>query len=123
MKLFLIRWASLTLATAITTYFVNGITVVGQNPLTAYLSFALFLSLINVLIRPILKIITFPLTVLSFGIVALIVNGLLLKFASDLSHSIFGVGIIFEDMLTAIIAAVVLSICSALINKLTFGIR
>ena len=63
-----------------------------QRILVGIVFFALILSLINMSIKPILQILSLPVTVLTLGIFYLVVNTLLLYIAAWLANGLFGAG-------------------------------
>ena len=77
---------------------------------------ALVLGIVNCLIRPILILVTLPITILTLGLFLFVVNALVLLLAASVvpGFSIDGLG-------TAIVAAVLLAlfnlVASALLNK------
>ena len=68
----LVNAAALWVATRI----VTGVTYSGA--LLPFLGVALVFGVVNAFIRPLLKLVTFPLIIVTFGIFALVVNGLML---------------------------------------------
>lgn len=54
----------------------------------AYLIAGLVLGLLNVFVKPILKILTFPIAFLTLGLFGLVLNGLMLSLAAYLTGSI-----------------------------------
>ncbi len=79
MKLLLI-WLLNALALLTVAYVLPGIRVDG---FTAALVAALILGLINTLIRPLLILLTLPVTVVTLGLFILVINGLLFWFAGS----------------------------------------
>jgi len=79
MKLLLI-WFLNALALLTVAYVLPGITVDGFK---AALVAALILGLINTLLRPLLILLTLPVTVVSLGLFILVINGLLFWFAGS----------------------------------------
>jgi putative membrane protein len=77
----LARWALNALALMVLPALVSSITVAGFVPA---LIAAIVIGLLNALLRPILLILTLPVTILSLGIFALVINGLLFWAASGL---------------------------------------
>jgi len=65
---------------------------------------ALVLGVINALIRPLLWILTLPLTVLTFGLFALFINALMVKLAAELVPG-FAVDSFGDALLSAVIMA------------------
>jgi len=75
----LINWLITTVAILISAYFLPGVSV---RSLTAAVITALVLGLINAIIRPILVILTLPLTILTLGLFIFILNALLVLLTS-----------------------------------------
>jgi putative membrane protein len=80
---------------------------------TTALVAALVLGLINTLIRPILILLTFPVTVLTLGLFILVVNGLMFWAASDLVQG-FQVAGFYSAVLGALIYSVISWLLSAI---------
>lgn len=74
---------------------------------------ALILGLVNILIRPLLTILTIPITVLTLGLFLFVINGLMLL----LTASLVG-GFYISGLLVAILGSIVLSLISGLLNNL-----
>lgn len=110
MKL-LIRW----LINAISLWIVTNLNIGVSVPNFRYaLIAALVIGLVNATLGIFLKIITFPLTILTFGIFLIIINAAMLKLAAALLYPEFRV----RDWMAAIIGAVLLSIVSSLLHWL-----
>ena len=101
--------ASLWVATQI----VPGVSYTGG--LLPFLVVAFIFGVINATLRPLLKILTFPLIIVTLGVFALVVNGLMLWLTSSLSAS-FGLGFHVSGFWAAFFGALVVSIVSALIS-------
>lgn len=74
---------------------------------------ALVLMIVNAIIKPILKLLSLPLTLITFGLFSFVVNALVLILAFKMSSgsSIDGFG-------TALLASIVLGIINPFISKL-----
>ena len=92
---------------------VKGIEVEGFYPA---LIAAFVLGLLNVIIRPILLILTLPITVLTLGLFALVVNGALFWFASSFIEG-FKVDNFWYALLGSILMSIVSTIGNRWINK------
>jgi len=77
---------------------------------------ALLLALINMTIRPILFILTLPITLLTFGIFALVLNAVLLWFVASLVDG-FTVGGFAPAFLSALLISVVTWVGNRFIRK------
>src|SRR5215469_10527695 len=76
----LLHWILSAIALLIVSEFVTGFVVHGLGPA---LVAALVIGLLNATLGLLLKIITFPLTILTFGIFLLVINGLMILLASS----------------------------------------
>jgi putative membrane protein len=100
---FLLRWLVNALALWIAAEVVPGIAVAGPGNL---LLAALVIGLINAFIRPILRILTIPITILTLGLFLLVLNALLFWLAAALVPG-FAVSGFVAAFLGALILAVV----------------
>ena len=97
-------------------FFVDGIHVVpfgtGSNDtvLTDLVVAGIF-GLVNGIIGNFVRIVAFPLYILTLGLVALVINGALLLLVAAISESL-GFGLVVENFGWGIIGAVVLSLCN-----------
>ena len=106
----LIRWIVLAGAFAITTWLLSGVDVSGGT--WGYIWVSALFGIINAFIGTILRILTFPLTVLTLGLFSVIVNALLLQITDGLSSHFT----IDEFWWTAIWAAIILSLAAMLLD-------
>lgn len=114
---FFIRWIVTAIAVGAAVWIVPGITTVGSDGLIAVVIGALILSLVNIFIKPILQVLSLPITVFTLGIFYLIVNALLLEFAAMVGTGLFGSGIAVDGLGSAILGSIVISIISAIVNS------
>jgi putative membrane protein len=105
----LINAAALWVATQI----VPGVTYTG-GPLP-FLAVALIFGLINATLRPLTKLLTCPLILLTLGLFALVVNGLMLWLTGRLAGE-FGIGFHVNGFWPAFWDALVVSIVSTLLS-------
>jgi len=71
-----------------------------------YLIAGLVLGILNLIVRPILKIISTPLIIISLGLFLIVINAVILWFTSQLTHYIIIENLIALLWATLIIAAV-----------------
>lgn len=127
---FLLRLTVNSLALAIAVWIVPGLTmvpyaegepiVVGGPSLElvlSYLFIALVFGLINGIIGNAIRIVAFPLYVITLGLIALIVNGLLLLLV-NLVSTWLTFGLFVQDFYWGIIGALVLSLSAWIIGML-----
>jgi putative membrane protein len=77
---------------------------------------AILLGIVNTIIRPILVILTFPLTLLSFGLFLLVINGLMLWLVSALVS-----GFHVSGFWGALFGSILISIVSWVLSKFLPG--
>jgi putative membrane protein len=106
----LLHWLISALSLMIVAYLFPGIQLQG---LGAALIAPIVIGLINATIGLILKIITFPLTILTLGIFWLVINALMLQLAAALVPGFYVAG-----FLSAFFGAIVLSIVSTILHSL-----
>lgn len=70
------RWLILTVAICLTPYIVSGISV--RSFIDALIA-ALILGILNIVIKPILQILTLPINLLTLGLFTLVINAILLE--------------------------------------------
>ena len=110
---FLIRLLVNAAALWVATRIVPGVSYDGG--LMPFLGVALVFGVINATLRPLTKILTFPLILVTLGLFALVVNGLMLWLTSSLSASL-GLGFHVSGFWAAFFGALVVSIVSALLS-------
>lgn len=116
MKL-LIRWLITGVALFAAAWLVPGITVEADG-WTVYAVMAVLLALINAIVRPILKLLTCPLIILTLGIFVLVINGFTLWLASVIAQEWFGVGYTVDGFGPAFLGSLVVSIVSVVLSAL-----
>lgn len=99
---FLIRAAFAAFGLAIAARLVDGITY--DAPMTLFLA-ALLLGLVNALLRPLLILLTLPLTVLTFGLFLLVINAAMILLVSRIIPG-FQVAGFIPALLAALITGV-----------------
>ena len=76
---------------------------------------ALVFGVVNALIRPVAKLFTLPIIILTLGLFALVVNGLMLWLTSSVSQSL-GLGFHVTGFWAAFFGGLVISIVSTLVS-------
>ena len=110
MQGFLFRWAVTSVAFGVAASVIPGIQVDG---VWAALVAALLLGFVNATLRPILLILTLPLTVLTLGLFALVVNGAMLALVARLVK-----GVHISGFGSALLGALVISLVGGLLGWL-----
>lgn len=116
---FIIRWLITAIAVGVAVWLVPGIELVGGNDAwVAIAVFGLILSLVNMSIKPLMQLLSLPISIITLGFFYLVVNTLMLYLAAWLANGIFLVGIDIATFGSAFVASIVISIVSALMNAL-----
>lgn len=109
----LIRWFVTTLAILAVPYLISGVHVEG---LGAALLVAAILGILNAMIRPILIILTLPLTIVTLGFFILVINALLFELAAAIVP-----GVQIASFWSALFASIVVSLVSWILNSAIAG--
>ena len=103
----LIRWAALAFSMWIATLGVPGITVAGG--VTTYLWVALLFGLINSVFGSIIKVLTFPVSIVTFGLFLLVVNAAMLSLTARWSEKLEVTGFwsaLFASLIISVITTI-----------------
>ncbi len=106
----LITWIVSGLSIFIAAYIIPGVEVAD---LTSALIVAVVLGIINTFLKPVLTILTLPITIITLGLFSLILNALLIMLASRLVA-----GFTVSGLLPAILFSIVLSIVNSILNSI-----
>lgn len=106
----LLRWLINALALLAIPYVMHSVYV---DSFWTALIVAVVLGFLNTLIRPVLLLLTLPITLLTLGLFALVINGLMFWLAAQ-----FVMGFYVSGFWSAFFAALLYSIITALANKL-----
>lgn len=120
---FVVRVLISSFALWLTTLLVSGVTVVPYAPgetletVLTYLLVALVFGIVNGVVGNLIRIVAFPIYVLTLGLIALVVNGLLLLLVAWLT-GLVGFGLHVESFWWGVLGALVLGFFSWLIGVL-----
>ncbi len=106
----LIRWAVLAFSMWIATLVVPGITVDGG--VTTYLWVALLFGLINSVFGSIIKVLTFPVSIVTFGLFLFVVNAAMLSLTARWSEKLEVSG-----FWSALFASLIISVITTLFKS------
>ena len=104
-----IRWLTMTLAILLTPHLVDGIRVDGF--MSAFFAAAV-LGVLNAFLRPLVLVLTLPLTILTLGLFTFIINAAMLKLASGLIPGFTVIG-----FWSAVFGSLIISLVSWLVNS------
>ncbi len=105
----LLRWFITTLAIFALPYFVHGITV---NSILTAIIVAACLAFLNMVVKPVITILTLPINILTLGLFSLVINGAFFWFVAQIIQ-----GFSVTGFKAAIIGALVITIINWIIGK------
>jgi putative membrane protein len=114
MKTLVIKWFVLAVAVFLVAKYMPGIHIEGWK--TAFIAAAV-LGLLNTIVKPVLWILTLPITVLTLGLFSFFLNGIMFFVATK-----FVEGFTVTNIWWAVIGAFVVSLVSTIGNKLLMGL-
>jgi putative membrane protein len=79
---------------------------------------AIVVGLVNATVRPLLKLLSCPLIILTLGLFALVINGIALWLASAIAVNWFHVGFYVDGFWAAFFGALIVSIVSMILTAL-----
>jgi putative membrane protein len=91
--------------------FLPGVTLV--DPIKDAIIVAVVLAILNVLLKPILIILTLPITIVTLGLFLLIINAIIIKLASN-----FIDGFSVESIWIALLFSILLSFLQSILNSM-----
>lgn len=110
-----IKWIMNTISIMLAVKFVPGISYSGKW--WGILLVSVLFGLVNIFIRPLVKLFTFPLLILTLGIFTFIINAMMLSATSWLSEK-FALGFYVAGFKAAFWGAVVISIANTILSCL-----
>ncbi|MCX4675748.1 phage holin family protein [Streptomyces sp. BE308] len=118
MKNFLVKTIANAGALAVAIWLVQDITLdggsTGRKALTLIVV-ALLFGLVNFLVKPVVKLLTFPLFILTLGLITLVVNALMLMLTSWLA-GLFDLSFHVDGFWTAVLGGLIISVVSWALN-------
>ena len=117
---FFLNWLLTSIAIAVAAFIVPGIQPFGTaDPWLSFAFVGLFLGLVNSLVKPLITVISLPLTCLTVGLFQLVVNSFMLELASWLSVILLGSGISISGFGAALFGSIVVSIVCTMLGVAT----
>ena len=110
---FLIQWAVTALSLWVASYLFKGLRFDGTGSLVVA---ALVLGFANALVKPLLIVLTFPLTLLTLGLFLLVINALMLLLVAKLVE-----GFKVDGFWTAVWASLFISVLSLVLGAFVLG--
>ncbi|MEU8621203.1 phage holin family protein [Streptomyces sp. NPDC048623] len=118
MKNFVVKTLANAGALAVAIWLLEDITLTGDSTAKkawTLILVALVFGLVNFLVKPIVKLLTFPLFILTLGLITLVVNALMLLLTSWLADQ-FDLSFHVEGFWTAVLGGLIISVVSWALN-------
>jgi len=107
---FLIRLLISALAAIITAKVLPGVHI---NSFTTAIILAIVLAILNLLVKPVLILLTLPVTIITLGLFLLVINAVIIMIASSLVR-----GFKVDGFIWALLFSLVLTVVSGIMNSL-----
>jgi putative membrane protein len=114
MKTFLIKTIANAAALAVAVWLLNDITLTGDDTTSKAVTLtlvALIFGVVNLVVKPVAQLLSFPVLILTLGLFALVINALMLLLTSWLAAQL-DVGFHVEGFGTAVLGGLVVAIVS-----------
>jgi len=118
MKNFVVKTIANAGALAVAVWLIDNITLTGDSTgkqVATLLLVALIFGLVNVVVKPVVKLLSLPLLILTLGLFTLVVNALMLLLTSWLADKV-DLSFHVEGFWTAVLGGLIISIVSWALN-------
>ncbi|MFD0304612.1 phage holin family protein [Streptomyces sp. NPDC059517] len=118
MKNFVVKTIANAGALAVAVWLLDKITLSGDSKgkeIGTLLLVALLFGLVNFLVKPVVKVLTFPLFILTLGLITLVVNALMLLLTSWLADKL-DLSFHVDGFWTAVLGGLIISVVSWALN-------
>lgn len=113
----LIHWFITSVALVVAAWLVPGIRV-EREAWTIFAAMAVIMGLVNAIVRPLLKLMSCPLIILTLGLFVLVINGLTLWMSAAIAVRWFHVGFYVDGFVPAFLGALIVSIVSVILTAI-----
>ena len=114
MTKFILRLTINAIGLFLAVYIVRGVTLENDN-WVSIIWLALIFGFINAFLRPLLKLLTCPLIILTLGLFTLLINTFLFWLTSQIGQA-FGIGFTIDGFLAAFLGGLVVSVVSVVLS-------
>jgi len=105
-------WAAVNaLALAAAAWLLDGIRLTGQHQVLHLLLVAVIFGVVNLFVRPLVKLLSLPLIILTLGLMIFVINALMLMLTGWISDQV-GLGYHVEGFWTAVGGAIVVTLAT-----------
>jgi len=111
------RWAILSFSIFLVERILPGIEAKDKG-WYVYVIMALIMALLNIFLKPILKILSCPLLILTLGLFSLIINAIIFYFTSYIANRFFDLNFFVRSFWDAVFAAFLVSLINLILSWL-----
>ena len=111
----IISWFINAVALAVAVWLLDGIDVTGESAWLTLALVALIFGLVNALIRPLVKLLTCLINVLTLGLFTLVINAAMLMLSGWIAQQ-FALGFEVRNFWWALLGALIISVVSFVMN-------
>jgi putative membrane protein len=111
----LLRWAITSFSLFAAAWLVPGIRVEG-DAWKVFALMAIILGLVNAIVRPVLKVLSCPLIILTLGLFVFVINALTLWLSSYIAVQWFHVGFYVDGFVPAFLGSIIVTLVSVILN-------
>jgi putative membrane protein len=108
-----IRWLMLAFAVWLAAQVVDGIGLSGWK---STLLVAGVLGLLNMTLKPVLLLLSLPVTLVTFGLFVTVINAVLLSFTDWLANNLFDISFNVDGFFAALFGAIIISLVSIILG-------
>ncbi len=108
----IVRWLTIVASVAVAAWLVPGIRMEDGRGLSAVLIMGAVLAVVNMLVRPLLSLLSCALIFLTLGLFLLVINALTFWLASRIAADLFNAGFEVDGFWPAFFGAIIVSIVS-----------
>ena len=115
----LINWVVTAVALYAADYLLDGIGGVGaSSDWRVYAVMALIFAVVSMIAGPLLKILSLPLILITFGLFSFVVNAVVFMLASWVAQTMFQVPFVVDGFMNALLGSLIITIVTTVLNSL-----
>ena len=88
-----------------------------ENAWLKFLLVAFIFGLVNTFVRPVLRLLTFPITMMTLGLFLIVINALMLLLTDAISDEL-NLGLVVGDFLAALLGAIIIALVGFVLSLL-----
>jgi putative membrane protein len=115
---FLVSWLMTSIALALAVRFIPGLSIEGSD-WTGLVLTALVLGFVNAIVRPLVTLVSLPVTILTLGFFLFVINAAMLWLAAWVSSQLNPAShLVIDGWIAAVVGALFISIVSSVLSSL-----